>query len=466
MIVIFSYNRPEMLLNLLKELEGEKPTVIDDGSKYDFSEHEKLCNYLRVDHVGKKGYWTNWNIALAMCDMSDNDFFLFMPDDISDVDIKAIRRLGQSLKDEFYAFNYLNDGRDSCWGKGVVSPEKIDGIDCKKINFVDCGFFTNRKTLSKIGFQINQISKERFKDPLKSSGVGQQLTERLRKIGAKMYKPDISLAYHGNHTSEMNPVERKKNPLVTNSNKIWVNLATIPSREKQLEKTISSLYDQCERIVVMLNGHKKEPGFLIDDKIKTILRNNERGCSEKLYDVKNQNGLILTCDDDLIYPSDYVQKITEAQKKIGGIVTYHGSILKLPSRNYYFDRRVVYQCLRNVRMNKRVDIPGTGVMCYDSAKFRFEYDRVEHRNMSDIWVGVFAREQNVPITVLEHKEGWITDQKVEDDIYHRYVQNCSIQTALVNKHFSVSKADKPYHGFKQDIYKRYQHGLKRNKVDG
>jgi hypothetical protein len=287
MIVIFSYNRPEMLLSLLKELEGQRPTVIDDGSTYDPTEHMKLSNYIRKPHTGKKGYWQKWNIAFSLCDMSDNDFFLFLPDDVQDINIGKIREIGEELKDSLYAYNYLNDGRDYCWGSKVCKDITIAGEKSKQIGFVDCGFFTNRKTLEKINFSLNPVSKERFKDPLKSSGVGQQLSERFKKLGVKMYKPINSLAYHGDHESQMNKQERKIHPLVSRTNKVWVNIATLPDRVKQLEKTIESIYDQADRIVVMLNGHKKEPGFLMEDKITTFLRNNEKGCSEKFYDTKN-----------------------------------------------------------------------------------------------------------------------------------------------------------------------------------
>ena len=57
MIFITSYNRPEMLLSLLKELEGERITVIDDGSEYNPEQLTEYCTYVRTPHRGKFGYW-------------------------------------------------------------------------------------------------------------------------------------------------------------------------------------------------------------------------------------------------------------------------------------------------------------------------------------------------------------------------------------------------------------------------
>jgi hypothetical protein len=462
MIVIFSYERPDMLLSLLEELRDEDVIVIDDGSTYDHSEHEKLCKYYRLKHKGKKEFWRNWNVALKKCDYFEDDFFLFLPDDVSDIKLDKIKQIAHELRNESYVYSYLNDGRTTCWGSKIKESRKIADVDSHNVGFVDCGFFTNRKTLDQLRFEIERISPARFDNPRISSGIGQQMTKRLAKLNIPMYRADNSLAFHGNHESKMNAAERKINPLISRTDKIYINIASTPDRHEQLKRTVDSLYDQCDRIILSLNGYKKQEGWMFDDKITTILRNNERGCSEKFYDVKNQNGFIFTCDDDLIYPKDYVQRMIDAEKKYGGIVAMHGSILRIPSRNYYMDRRVVYQCLNRVQKDVVVDIPGTGAMCYNSANFQFNYDLVKHKNMSDIYAGIFAKEQKVKITVIAHEKGEIIQQHVNSDIYHKHVSNCATQTRLVNEHFGDKREKSTYHGFKRNIYQRYQHGLKGN----
>ena len=120
---------------------------------------------------------------------------------------------------------------------------------------------------------------------------------------------------------------------------------------------------------------------------------------------------------------------------------------------------MVYQCLKNVSNDVPVDVPGTGVMCYNSANYKFEYDRVQYKNMSDIYAAIFAKEQGVKMMVLAHKVGWIKQQKVESDIYHKYASNCPTQTRLVNE-LLVKKPKESYHGFQPRVFRKYDVGLR------
>ena len=207
MIFIFSYEREEMLTQVLSNLSDYEPIVIDDGSSF------FIPNCIRYEHEGKQGFWKKWRDAFEMCKKSDDDFFMFMPDDFLNVDMDRILSLHEQLKDKPYVYNIINDGREWSWlpFKGVQINEHT-----MQIGFTDCGFFCNRKALEAIDFKIDPVDPRRWKNnPNLSSGVGQKLTKSFTLKGVKMYKPMKSLAYHGNHESKMNPEERKINPLIS-----------------------------------------------------------------------------------------------------------------------------------------------------------------------------------------------------------------------------------------------------------
>lgn len=183
-----------MLLRLLKELKGESVTVIDDGSEYDPSEHLNYCEYYRLSHHGKEGFWVNWNFMLGLAKESNDREFIFLPDDIHDFEIDRMRKDYKGG-----ALNVLDVGADRGW-----TPK----------GYVDCGFMCDRKVLSALKWELDPIPITRFNIPNISSGVGQQMSFKLWMKGIPMIL-NGNYAHHGNHESKMHPSIRKIQPLCT-----------------------------------------------------------------------------------------------------------------------------------------------------------------------------------------------------------------------------------------------------------
>lgn len=208
MIVIFSYERQQMLTNLLNELDGYQPIVIDDGSSFKFPSFK----FHQFKHGGKENFYKLWQYALLLAYKSEDDFYMFLPSDFQMLDLDKIFSIYNDLKHEPFVCNIINDGRTTCWNS--YKPIPLDN-GLNQVFFTDCGFFCNRLALEKIEFTINDIPKTRFNRSDISSGVGQQLTYLFNKNKVKMYTPLESLAFHGEHESLMHPNERLKNPLIS-----------------------------------------------------------------------------------------------------------------------------------------------------------------------------------------------------------------------------------------------------------
>ena len=209
MTFIFNYEREDMFKSILSQLSHMKPVVLDDGSSYLID----YPNTIRFRNGGKEKFWEKWFVAFKMAEGSNDEFFLFTPNDFLDLDLDRIRTLHEQLKHEPYVYNIINDGRDSCWMPFKAIQKDANTV---QVGFTDCGFFCNRQALERIGFKIDPVDPRRFKQRGDiSSGVGQQLTLRFTRAGVKMYKPVKSLAYHGDHESLMNTEERKRNPLIS-----------------------------------------------------------------------------------------------------------------------------------------------------------------------------------------------------------------------------------------------------------
>lgn len=196
-IVIFSSpQRKGMLKRLLKDLNVYDVYVIDS-----------------IETFGKENFWKRMDEAVRTCLSSPYDFFMIMPDDVSNIDLERIKHF--SSTSSRFVVNISNDGRLRCWGGNPKRFKDItvNGHKYIHVDFCDCGFITNRNTLKNV--KIYPVCKTWFDRPNKSSGVGHQLTKTFRQMLVPMYVPEKSFGFHGDHDSVMHYEERKRLPLIS-----------------------------------------------------------------------------------------------------------------------------------------------------------------------------------------------------------------------------------------------------------
>jgi len=125
------------------------------------------------------------------------------------------------------------------------------------------------------------------------------------------------------------------------------NIATLPAREIQLARTVKSLYNQVDYINIWLNDYDKVPSWLSDSKISTQLSNNIGDMGKFLFKI---DGYYFSCDDDIIYPPDYVKILKD--RLDGNIVTIHGKNFKTPCKSYYHDAFDKIRCDNEAKQDK------------------------------------------------------------------------------------------------------------------
>lgn len=195
--VVFTHNRPDMLARTLDEVKDA--VVLGSHPAWD----------------GKRMFYAKWQEAIRRCLESNDNWFLFLPDDYTNINMKVLDKLTRQGWDKaLLAFNVANCGRTQCWGKHRTGQPDIviDDITFKEVGFVDCSYLTNRTTLQFL--KIEEMPPQWWDRPDKSSGVGFQNTIQFRKIGAKMMMPTPTLARHGDHESVMHGEHRLTTPLI------------------------------------------------------------------------------------------------------------------------------------------------------------------------------------------------------------------------------------------------------------
>lgn len=463
-----THNRPlslSILLNQINEYSKCYETVIaiyDDASAYATLDicrdtNTKVNYYVGYGvNRGKKEYWKTIHEIFQRASDHEFDYFFLLQDDcelIEDFFTKAIEEY-EAIKDPNKAslctFTPTTVYDRYMWSKNKATDVSYGGRKFIKCNYVDCIFMCPRSTLELLDFTIHTIDPSRFVMRNVSSGVGQQITERLLRSRKTLFCAYSSLITDHSNDSKMNYSERKKNPLfpLIRENKyeprdpVYVGIASIPERVEQLEQVINSLIDQVDFIFVYLNNYSYIPSFLNHEKIQAILGTayaGDIGDAGKFWFADTlHNVYYFSCDDDIIYPPDYVDVTVSAIEKTHrkAIVSYHGAILNpTPIENYYKDR---IQCHFMIAQEKDVyvHVGGTGVMAYhtDLLKLDVIVDFPE-KNMADIWVGLKAQELKIPIICLKHEYKWLKmcmGIEKEKTIYGSK-KNHDIQTKVVNE---------------------------------
>jgi len=217
------------------------------------------------------------------------------------------------------------------------------------------------------------------------------------------------------------------------SNMISVNLATFEGRKHILPKVIESLKRQTVKpdiIRVYANDYTPE---IEGVHVYTGRDLKDNGKFAFLPYTKDE--YFFSCDDDLEYPEDYIEKTLRYLKKYPNhVITYHGRRLLGKGRNYYRGHKH-YACLRDVKGNWEIDVPGTGVSAFHTDLIKFDPLLWDKYKMSDLMFALECAKREVPILMVQHHIFWLKSLLSNSDysIYSEQVKECTIQNQVADE---------------------------------
>jgi hypothetical protein len=212
--------------------------------------------------------------------------------------------------------------------------------------------------------------------------------------------------------------------------KITVNIASQPKRLDTLRQTIESFQAQSVRpdiIRVWWNGDVKPNIDAVE-----IMSGNNLTDNGKFAFVR-PNEIYFTADDDILYPRDYIEHTLQRLSVYPEcVLSYHGRRLSGKGVRYY-GGHTAFACLGHVGQDELIDVPGTGVMCFNTNHFMPEVLRYGQNRMVDILAGLEAVRQNVQIICLAHGMGWIRDNSPDGGIYVEARHSDRVQSELCDQ---------------------------------
>lgn len=223
--IITTYNRADLCMRLAREIIREaaaygKHTVIlcDDASMPAYS--HKVVQALRdagIDawllrsntNMGKSNYWRTVHGLYQATESHTWNYVVQLPDDVM---LKAgFYRRAKAAYDAIplasrTCLNLLRDHRNAQWGSSDPVPYCFGGIDVRLTGWMDLCFIATRDMMIRLQYSVERVHRDWARMPGLGSGVGAQISRRLRADGATIWQVDKSLVIcDGTHDSKMNP---------------------------------------------------------------------------------------------------------------------------------------------------------------------------------------------------------------------------------------------------------------------
>lgn len=198
------------------------------------------------------------------------------------------------------------------------------------------------------------------------------------------------------------------------TDRVLVGIASIPEREASLQRVVASLAPQADRIHVALNEYQREPAFLADHPNVTaeLLDADNGGDAEKYRAVDDWDGLVATCDDDILYPADYIATLRAGIARYGPrtMVGFHGGVTLGWNGSAIAASHKRVRCLGTLDADDTdINVLGTGCLMYHAGHVPVWRDVFRSPNMADVHMACHARTMGIPMVCLAHNEGWLQD---------------------------------------------------------
>ncbi len=440
-ILITTCNREESLRQMIADLEKENAVydlkffIVDDG----------------ILKNGKRNYWKTINLLWGKIKNEQFDYYIQLPDDVK-LEAHFIQRsidAWQKITDTKKIclnlfFDNLRKGK-TCWTNFWPRLVSYQNKRYLKTQWMDLFYICERNFFTQLQFTVQPIPASRWAyNPEFSSGVGQQLSLRLHTKGFHLYQVTEKLAEHIGDVSIMNPGIRKKEPIESGELPlIYAGMATVPGRENQLKKTISSIEPYMDHLYLYLNGYSKVPDWISGhEKITPFLssaENSDMGDAGKFFGlnkISDKDYYYFTLDDDMLYPPDYTWKMVEKIELHNRLVIAGcgGYTMKEQVNQFYTDRKASWHISTNNTQDRPVHILHTALTAWHCSAIDFKYEDCEKPNMGDIWLAIAAQKQEVPMILIERPANWAKPlpMPVAETIYGRFRNSCHDQTAVFN----------------------------------
>ncbi len=205
------------------------------------------------------------------------------------------------------------------------------------------------------------------------------------------------------------------------ADKVVATACCIPGRVDSFRRVVDRLLPQVDELHVYLDKFDAVPDFLENRYIVTVTRSQhvkddlrDNAKFSPFNDARKRLGdfYYITCDDDILYPHDYVRTMIDRLQQYDNSVVagVHGVMYEEhPTR--YFRRRFIHHFQdQTLTRPQLVNNLGTGTVAFHSSLF----DRLDPADwptsgMVDIYFSKECRRRNIPMLCIDRHARWMCE---------------------------------------------------------
>ena len=193
-------------------------------------------------------------------------------------------------------------------------------------------------------------------------------------------------------------------------------MASFPARRDNLRRTLEQIVPQLDELRLYLNDYEDIPDFCNHPKVSVTLSSEALGNlrdNGKFYNLSDTaDAYVFTLDDDLVYPSDYIRRLTHFIESLDrkAIVGVHGVIFPSNDLARISDRTVLW--FKKSAPGTFVDLLGTGTVGWHGSAFAVSLAEFQTIGVCDLWFALSAAKRGIPLFAVPREQDWMTDQTI------------------------------------------------------
>jgi hypothetical protein len=223
-------------------------------------------------------------------------------------------------------------------------------------------------------------------------------------------------------------------------------MATFKDRIGIVNDAIRTIAPQIDLLMIYCNDTESYDALTqLPSNVKKYSGENitDRGKFYFCYSLVGSDNIYFTFDDDLIYPTDYVDRTKSGVHMHNCIVGHHGKrfmgdkIISTYTKPTPEEHKFHVAFDWGNKLDLNVDVIGSGCMAFDLRYFCPE--ELKENLMADIEICCMAKKLNLKMVALSHPHKWIQQNiKMQNkwSIYEHFITNIDVkQTEMVNQYF-------------------------------
>lgn len=223
---------------------------------------------------------------------------------------------------------------------------------------------------------------------------------------------------------------------------IHVFMATYPGGFDKLNDTVDCLLNQSmnfDKMIIHINGSKRPKDIPSNPRIEVRYSEINYADNGKFVHLAGASGYILTVDDDIRYPFDYIEKMVNAVESFGrsAIIGVHGAVLPVgpPITRWsgYKESRRTHVFSQSQASYSPVNVIGTGTMAYHSSIGIPDINAMNSLRMVDLHIAVWAQQKGISMYTLPREKNWMTEfEEIGDNrIWQQANENLELQNEMI-----------------------------------